>query len=47
MLDDGTVNKAANYPEVHKIYNNVTNNQLQNKYSKKTKDFLKENGIEL
>lgn len=47
ILDDGSVNKAASYPEVHKIYNNVTNNQLQNKYSQRTKQFLKDNGIEL
>jgi len=46
MLDDGSVNKSANYPEVHKIYNSVTNNQLQNKYSQRTKQFLKDNGIE-
>lgn len=47
MLDDGSVNKAADYPEVHKIYNTVTNNQLQNKYSQRTKQFLKEHNIEL
>lgn len=47
ILDDGTVNKVANYPEVHKIYNNVVNNQLQNKYSQRTKDFLKKYNIEL
>lgn len=47
ILDDGSVNKVANYPEVHKTYNNVANNQLQNKYSQKTKDFLKKYNIEL
>lgn len=47
ILDDGTSNKDAAHPEVHKIYNNVVNNQLQNKYSQRTKDFLKEHNIEL
>lgn len=47
VLDDGSVNKAEDNPEVHKIYNKVTNNQLHNKYSKRIKDFLKANGIEL
>lgn len=47
MLDDGSINKSANYPEVHKIYNTIANNQLQNKYSQSIKQFLKDNGIEL
>lgn len=47
ILDDGTSNKDEANPEVHKIYNNVVNNQLQNKYSKRTKEFLKEHNIEL
>ena len=47
ILDDGSVNKVAACPEVHKIYNNVVNNQLQNKYSQRTKDFLKKYNIEL
>jgi hypothetical protein len=47
ILDDGSVNKSADFPEVHKVYNNYANNQLQNKYSERTKEFLKNNGIEL
>jgi hypothetical protein len=47
MLDDGSVNKSAVHPEVHKIYNNVVNNQLQYKYSDKIKNFLKKYNIEL
>ena len=47
MLDDGSVNKDADHTEVHKIYNNFVNNQLQNKYSQRTKQFLKEHNIEL
>jgi hypothetical protein len=47
MLDDGSVNKSECFPEVHKVYNNYANNQLQNKYSEKTKEFLKNHGIEL
>jgi hypothetical protein len=47
MLDDGTVNKAAGFSEVHTFYNDVNNEQLKNKYSKKIKDFLKEHNIEL
>ena len=46
-LDDGSINKSAMCPEVHKIYNNVVNNQLQNKYSLKTKSFLKLHNIKL
>ena len=47
MLDDGTVNKSASNPEVHKIHNGVVNNQLQNKYSQRTKEFLKQHNIVL
>jgi hypothetical protein len=32
---------------VHRVYNNYANNQLQNKYSERAKEFLKNNGIEL
>ena len=32
-LDDGTSNKTSMFPEIHKVYNEVVNNQLQNKYS--------------
>jgi len=45
MLDDGSINKDTVHPKVHSIYNNVTNNQLQNKYSQRTKQFLQENNI--
>lgn len=47
MLDDGSINKDADYPEVHKVFNSCVNNQLQNKYSGRTKKFLKDHGIEL
>ena len=47
VLDDGTSNKSSGFPEVHKIYNNIVNNQLQNKYSQRTKQFLKDHNIEL
>lgn len=47
MLDDGSVNKSSGLPEVHKSFNNYANNQLQNKYSHKTKEFLKQHNIEL
>jgi hypothetical protein len=47
MLDDGSVNKASGYPEIHKMHNSYSNNQLQNKYSEKIKEFLKNYGIEL
>ena len=47
VMDDGTSNKASGLQEVHNIYNNVVNNQLQNKYSQKTKSFLKEHNIVL
>ena len=47
VMDDGSVNKASGLQEIHKIYNNITNNQLQNKYSQNTKKLLKENNIEL
>lgn len=47
MLDDGSVNKVSAYPEIHKMHNKAVNNQLQNKYSKKTKAFLKEYNIVL
>ena len=47
MLDDGSTNKHSGIPEVHKIHNNYTNNQLQNKYSQRTKEFLKKYRIVL
>lgn len=47
MLDDGSVNKSSCYPEVHRIFNNYVNNQLKNKYSQRTKEFLKQHNIEL
>jgi len=47
VMDDGTSNKASGLSEVHNIYNNIVNNQLQNKYSQKTKSFLKEHNIVL
>jgi len=47
QLDDGSVNKSAMFPKVHSVYNNFSNNQLQNKYSQKIKDFLKDHNIVL
>ncbi len=47
MLDDGSTNKATCFPEVHNMYNDCVNYQLENKYSKRTKEFLKKYGIEL
>lgn len=47
VLDDGSVNKSADFPEIHRNYNNITNNQLQNKYSQSSKQLLKEHNIEL
>lgn len=47
VMDDGSVNKGSGLSEIHKVYNDVANNQLQNKYSQKTKQFLKQYNIEL
>lgn len=47
VMDDGTPNKASSFPEIHKIYNDVVNNQLQYKYSQSTKQFLKDHNIEI
>ena len=47
VLDDGTPNKLGLENDIHKIHNNVTNNQLQNKYSQRNKEFLKNYSIEL
>lgn len=47
QLDDGSVNKDQMVKQVHRLYNNVLNNQLQNKYSQKIKIFLKKYNIEL
>ena len=46
-LDDGSVNKEKDLPDVHKLYNDVINNQLQNKYSLKIKKFLEENNVSI
>jgi hypothetical protein len=47
QMDDGSLNKEGHLPEVHNFYNDVVNNQLQNKYSQRTKQFLKDYGIEI
>jgi hypothetical protein len=39
-LDDGSNNKANSITDVHNLYNEVINTQLQNKYSQHIKDFL-------
>ena len=47
-MDDGTPpGKSSMYPEIHNVHNDVINNQLQNKYSQKIKDFLAKYGITL
>ena len=46
-MDDGTGNKLGSENEIHKIHNDVANNQLQNKYSERIKSFLKKYNIEL
>jgi hypothetical protein len=47
MLDDGSVNKHNNFPNVHNVYNTCINNQMRNKYSESIKLCLKEHGIEI
>ncbi len=44
-MDDGTTNKHKSQPNIHSIYNNITNNQLQNKYSKNIAQFLQKYNI--
>ena len=44
VLDDGTT-KGGLGAEIHTIHNEVVNNQLQNKYSHRTKAFLLQHGI--
>ena len=46
-MDDGTGHKLGSSEQIHEQFNSVINNQLQNKYSKMTKIFLKDHGIEL
>lgn len=46
-MDDGTGNKLGLEDEIHKIHNDVANNQLQNKYSERIKCFLKKYNIVL
>lgn len=46
VLDDGTV-KGGLGDGIHTIHNEVGNNQLQNKYSHRTKVFLLQHGIVL
>jgi hypothetical protein len=46
-LDDGSSKKDKMHPEVHKVYNDVLNNQLQNKYSKNIKQYLQKYNIVL
>lgn len=42
QMDNGTHNKVGLITEIHKTYNTIVNNQLQNKYSQRTKDLLKQ-----
>jgi hypothetical protein len=41
QMDDGSGVRVIDTSGVNKMYNTVTNNQLQNKYSKKIKEYLK------
>jgi len=47
QLDDGTNDKLHMYSDLHAVHNEVVNNQLQYKYSKRTKAFLEAHGIKL
>jgi predicted GTPase len=40
-MDDGTSARVIDTSGLNKMHNDVLNNQLQNKYSKKIKEFLK------
>jgi len=40
-MDDGTSARTINPLEVNKMHNDVANNQIQYKYSKNIKEFLK------
>ena len=44
QMDDGTGTKLG-ITEIHKTFNDIANNQLQNKYSQKTKELLEQNNI--
>jgi hypothetical protein len=47
IMDDGTSGKVNMYPEIHTVHNEVVNNQLQYKYSGKTKAYLLSFNIKL
>jgi hypothetical protein len=47
QMDDGSAARVTDTSDVNKMYNNVTNNQMQNKYSKRIKEFLKGHNIVL
>lgn len=44
-MDDGSGIKTGLYQEIHKVHNVVPNNQLQNKYSRRIKEYLKQHNI--
>jgi len=46
-LDDGTANKTGLIDSIHTVHNEVVNNQLQLKYSKKLEAFLNKYNIRL
>jgi len=46
-MDDGSGARPGFNVAIHNNHNDVTNNQLQNKYSQRTKDFLAQHNIKL
>jgi hypothetical protein len=46
-MDDGGPPKSRSDSSLHSNHNDVVNNQLQNKYSQRIKDFLAQNNIKL
>jgi hypothetical protein len=46
-MDDGSGARPGSDAAIHNKHNDVTNNQLQNKYSQRTKNFLAQHNIKL
>ena len=46
-MDDGSGARPGSDAAIHNNHNDVTNNQLQNKYSQRTKNFLAQHNIKL
>jgi hypothetical protein len=47
LMDDGSGARPGFNVAIHNNHNDVANNQLQNKYSQRTKDFLAQHNIKL